>query len=101
MRHDRRGLTVAVTDGGGGLPIRKTPAATARSGRGVLIVEKLSDAWGSTSQSGKRTTVWFRIAPEPELAPSPRSGRALKGRLRRPSTDAHRRTLTPVLESRS
>jgi anti-sigma regulatory factor (Ser/Thr protein kinase) len=42
----------------------------AESGRGILIVDALADAWGVTEHSG-RTTVWaeFRATPWPQPVP--------------------------------
>jgi anti-sigma regulatory factor (Ser/Thr protein kinase) len=54
-------VRVEVTDLGTGVlrPGRPGPGAT--SGRGLLLVEELADAWGSTQADGAKT-VWFEIA---------------------------------------
>ena len=39
----------------------------AEGGRGLLLVEKLADAWG-TEHSGGRKTVWFRLGTTARLA---------------------------------
>jgi DNA-binding NarL/FixJ family response regulator len=57
-----RGLRVAVTDGGPGVPsVRYGGPVEAESGRGLALVESLSNAWGiERSASGK--AVWFEVA---------------------------------------
>ena len=57
-------LRVEVTDSGGGSPeIQPLPPASNPHGRGLFIVEQLSDEWGvSRSPGGPRRSVWFRIA---------------------------------------
>lgn len=55
-------IRVSVTDSGGGRPQIKSPPAAEPSGRGLRIVELLSDHWGidaSTAKPGK--SVWFTI----------------------------------------
>ncbi len=59
--HDARGVTVAVTDYGPGTPVPQSAARIAESGRGLTIVDVLSDDWGVDAlPDGKR--VWFRMA---------------------------------------
>lgn len=54
-------LTLSVIDGSADLPIRRQPDAAMPAGRGLAIVEALSDAWGAEPiAAGKR--VWVRIA---------------------------------------
>jgi serine/threonine-protein kinase RsbW len=56
-------IRVDVTDGDGGRPRMRSPAPTEPSGRGLRIVDLLSDRWGvtaNTDASGK--TVWFEVA---------------------------------------
>jgi anti-sigma regulatory factor (Ser/Thr protein kinase) len=57
-------LRVEVTDSGGGSPeVQPLPPASSPHGRGLFIVEQLSDEWGvSRSPGGPRRSVWFRIA---------------------------------------
>jgi anti-sigma regulatory factor (Ser/Thr protein kinase) len=88
VRHARTGFTVMidrtstelrveVTDGGTGVPMVGSPGPSDPSGRGLLIVEQLSDAWGvraSTAVPGK--TVWFTVAlSATNGAPPPRGAR--------------------------
>jgi anti-sigma regulatory factor (Ser/Thr protein kinase) len=51
-------LRVAVTDGGGGSPHVRHPSSDEPSGRGLQIVEALSDDWG-IDRGRRGTTVWF------------------------------------------
>jgi len=54
-----------VTDSGGGFPIVRAPDTTEPSGRGLRIVQELSDAFGIQELSdapGK--TVWFSVSLE-------------------------------------
>ena len=55
-------MTVSVTDQGGGLPAVQSPSATEPHGRGLRIVESLSDEWGITSTPAIGKTVWFRMS---------------------------------------
>ena len=55
------GLRVDVGDGSPHLPSRRRYAATAGTGRGLLMLESMVDDWGVTRRpSGK--VVWFRIS---------------------------------------
>jgi len=59
--HDsRREIRVEVSDDGEGEPMLRSPGPHEQSGRGLRIVEELSDAWGTIPQTnGKR--VWFTL----------------------------------------
>ena len=70
VRHARTGfevkvdassqIHVEVTDSGAGDPEVLSPAPTAESGRGLLIVSRLASRWGVIeAQPGK--TVWFTL----------------------------------------
>jgi anti-sigma regulatory factor (Ser/Thr protein kinase) len=54
-------LEIDVTDGAAGLPRRAAPAPDQTRGRGMLLVESMSAAWGvePPADGGKR--VWFRL----------------------------------------
>ncbi len=57
---DRKSVCVAVSDEGPGLPTLHPMVRLADSGRGLLIVDVLSDQWGvDPLPAGKR--VWFRM----------------------------------------
>jgi len=61
-------LQVRVSDGRPTLPTRGQAAPDDEGGRGLAIVDLLSDAWGvDPTERGK--TVWFRLGPG-----GPRSG---------------------------
>ncbi|MEO1062400.1 MAG: ATP-binding protein [Actinomycetota bacterium] len=50
-------LRIAVSDGGGGEPAIGAPSATTPGGRGLLLVDAMSDRWGvERLEAGKR--VW-------------------------------------------
>lgn len=56
-------VRVEVNDLGGGTPELRTPLTTEPQGRGVQIVQKLSDEWGIIDYDGERgKTVWFAVA---------------------------------------
>lgn len=50
-----------VVDGGGGEPRVVDRGEHAVSGRGMAIVEALSQSWGATALGGGRRAVWSRI----------------------------------------
>jgi anti-sigma regulatory factor (Ser/Thr protein kinase) len=55
-------VRVAIADLGSGDPTVRSPAVTDTSGRGLRIVETLSDSWGiEPSGSGRGKTVWFMV----------------------------------------
>lgn len=54
-------LRVEVTDVGDGTPHRPTPDLHATHGRGLMLVEAMSTAWG-TAANGEAKTVWFELA---------------------------------------
>jgi anti-sigma regulatory factor (Ser/Thr protein kinase) len=54
-------VRVSVTDGAPGRPVALDPGPQDLSGRGLMIVDRLADAWGvDPARPGK--TVWFSIA---------------------------------------
>jgi serine/threonine-protein kinase RsbW len=62
VRRDAAGIEVRVTDDGGGRPTMRSPLPDDPTGRGILIVETLSDAWGTDiDEDTNLTTVWFRV----------------------------------------
>jgi anti-sigma regulatory factor (Ser/Thr protein kinase) len=56
-----REIKVIVTDRGGGTPQMRIAGPEDVSGRGLRIVDLLSDRWGVDKQ-GERTRVWFTVA---------------------------------------
>jgi serine phosphatase RsbU (regulator of sigma subunit)/anti-sigma regulatory factor (Ser/Thr protein kinase) len=62
-------IRIAVTDAGPGNPELRTPDPAEASGRGLQIVEALSDAWGCTpAPDGRGKTVWFEVVAAPAPA---------------------------------
>jgi anti-sigma regulatory factor (Ser/Thr protein kinase) len=60
---DRDRARVRVTDCGFGTPVLGDPHLHDCSGRGLLIVQQLSDDWGvDTDGSGEGKTVWFSMS---------------------------------------
>ncbi len=53
---------VAVSDQGDGSPVLQSPESTEPHGRGLRIVDALSDEWGISAPSDRGKTVWFRVA---------------------------------------
>ncbi|MEU6604024.1 SpoIIE family protein phosphatase [Streptomyces shenzhenensis] len=56
----RRRLRVEVTDAGDDLPHKRCPGELASSGRGLVLIELLADAWGVTPR-GEGKTIWFEL----------------------------------------
>lgn len=53
-------ITVEITDDKTHVPQRRLPDADEESGRGLMLVEALADAWGTRpTDTGK--TVWFTL----------------------------------------
>jgi anti-sigma regulatory factor (Ser/Thr protein kinase) len=79
-----RRIRVEVTDTADNLPHRRCPGELASSGRGLMLVGLLADAWG-VAPRGEGKSVWFELAEAPAEArqalPSKQSVR------RRPSAD--------------
>jgi anti-sigma regulatory factor (Ser/Thr protein kinase) len=57
-------VRVEVTDSGGGHPVaRRLPPASCPHGRGLFIVDQLSDEWGVIpALDGSEKSVWFRVS---------------------------------------
>jgi len=53
-------IRIEVRDSGGGAPKLRSPALLDASGRGLRIVEAMSDAWGILPTSDGKT-VWFEL----------------------------------------
>ncbi|WP_461007257.1 ATP-binding SpoIIE family protein phosphatase [Streptomyces capparidis] len=56
----RSRLRVEIVDSGDQLPHRRTPGELASSGRGLLLLDALADAWG-VEPSGTGKTTWFEL----------------------------------------
>ncbi len=57
---DTNRVRVEVTDEDPRMPVRQDYAADSVTGRGLAIVEQLSDRWGADGHDGDKT-VWFEI----------------------------------------
>lgn len=54
---------VSVTDDGPGAPVLRDPAPSDTSGRGLRVVQELSDDWGvEACRGGHGKTVWFSMS---------------------------------------
>jgi anti-sigma regulatory factor (Ser/Thr protein kinase) len=59
--HDTQGqVRIEVRDTGQGRPVPRSPTPRERTGRGLRIVEAMSDSWGIDDSSGAKT-VWFTV----------------------------------------
>ena len=54
-------IRVQVTDWGAGEPATRSPAPLEPSGRGLRIVEALSDNWGVGAAGAGGKSVWFTL----------------------------------------
>jgi PAS domain S-box-containing protein len=60
LRHTHSALTIEVTDHGTGSPHRRTARPDDETGRGLLVVNTLSDAWG-VRRNGDGKTTWATL----------------------------------------
>src|SRR3954471_8536157 len=92
-------VTVRVSDADTGpLVSGRVGPELAEGGRGLVLVERLSDAWG-TEHGGGRKTVWFRLGTTARPAPSDTTVPAITAGLADESVlrSAERRLRTLVL----
>ncbi len=59
-----RRMRVEVTDASDDLPHKRHPGELASSGRGLVLVELLADAWG-VDPRGEGKSIWFELYEEP------------------------------------
>lgn len=73
-------IRVEVTDHGGGTPAMLSPGPDEPSGRGLRIVDMLSERWGVKDKSRSGKTVWFTVSTllDPAIE-EPRSHERLRG----------------------
>ncbi|MEV7324151.1 SpoIIE family protein phosphatase [Streptomyces sp. NPDC093970] len=55
-----RRLRVEVTDAGDDLPHKRSPGELASSGRGLVLIELLAEAWG-VDPRGEGKSIWFEL----------------------------------------
>ena len=55
-------VLVTIQDASSAVPVRGAPDVTDMSGRGLMIVELLSDAWGTSTDAGGSKSVWASFA---------------------------------------
>jgi anti-sigma regulatory factor (Ser/Thr protein kinase) len=67
-RPPRKGIRVTVIDAGSRTdrPQVRHPSETETSGRGLLLVQELSDRWGDDAHPSGGRAVWFELYEEPE-----------------------------------
>jgi anti-sigma regulatory factor (Ser/Thr protein kinase) len=70
------GVFVAVGDRGNGTPVLQSPASSEPHGRGLRIVEALSDEWGISSSVDAGKTVWFRLSLDSSVTHASAGGTA-------------------------
>jgi anti-sigma regulatory factor (Ser/Thr protein kinase) len=62
MSRSSRSIRVEVLDGSSVTPRKRQNSATAATGRGVALVDRLSSSWGTRSdQVGFAKCVWFTV----------------------------------------
>lgn len=66
-----RRIRVEVTDNGDDLPHKRRPGEMASSGRGLMLIGLLADAWG-VAPRGKGKSIWYEVYE----APGPADGSA-------------------------
>jgi anti-sigma regulatory factor (Ser/Thr protein kinase) len=94
-----REIRVEASDRGGGEPAMRSPGPDELSGRGLQIVDMLSDDWGYERAPDARKTVWFTVSlpgaaaagERPVEASQDPTPRRRTGRLHRPERRARRR----------
>lgn len=65
------GVRVSVRDASPTMPVLVAPSASAMSGRGLALVERLVARWGAGPSRGAGKSVWFEIDEEPAGEPVP------------------------------
>ncbi|MYT30043.1 MULTISPECIES: ATP-binding protein [unclassified Streptomyces] len=61
LTRQERGVLCAVSDGGTRAPVLRPQEALAESGRGLHLVNQLSDSWGWTPPDHSGKTVWATV----------------------------------------
>lgn len=58
------GVRVQVADGSAVGPVRRRHSATSATGRGVPLLDELTDTWGWQPERGGGKTVWFVLTQD-------------------------------------
>lgn len=66
-----RRLRVEVADGSDELPHKRQPGEMSSSGRGVLLMEMLADAWG-VDPRGEGKSIWFELHEQSKTDADPK-----------------------------
>jgi anti-sigma regulatory factor (Ser/Thr protein kinase) len=101
IRHERASFHVAilrrpdeirveVTDSGGGMPTMRSPGPDEPSGRGLQIVDMLSERWGVEPESPSGKTVWFTLEVSASLGQEAESAGARRAEVSRPAPGSGR-----------
>jgi two-component sensor histidine kinase len=61
VRHCGSTLRIEVDDDGSGWPVMREPDLREEGGRGLRIVDGLSDRWGADRRAGDGKTIWAEI----------------------------------------
>jgi anti-sigma regulatory factor (Ser/Thr protein kinase) len=64
LRPGYQHLRIEVADTGPSLPRQKTPGSVAETGRGLLLVEAVSQRWGVVRETPAGKTVWAELATD-------------------------------------
>lgn len=59
---------VAVHDGEPGAPVLRDVDGQATGGRGIALVDRLAQSWGTDLEGADGKTVWFDLVPLPAAA---------------------------------
>jgi anti-sigma regulatory factor (Ser/Thr protein kinase) len=58
-------VVLAIEDGSASVPVRAAPDASNTSGRGLMLVEALSDEWGTRTDGHGLKSVWASFPSRP------------------------------------
>jgi hypothetical protein len=71
----KRRMRIEVTDASDDLPHKRRPGELASSGRGLVLMDVLADAWG-VDPRGDGKSIWFELhePSEPQAPPGETAG---------------------------